>query len=459
MARAKKKADLTAEEKLAAALVPEAEQPYKVPENWCWVRLGSAYDVNPSYDLPPEGEIAFTPMASVPQGLQAYPIFDYGDSKSLSKGYRRYGEGDVAFAKISPCFENRKSMIVHNMPSPVGVGSTELVVLHSTVIDPRFTYLLVVDERFIRDGAQFKGTVGQQRLRKGFVENYAVPLPPLPEQRRIVNRVESLFAKLDEAESKLRDILAQSETRRTAILHDAFSGKLTKAWRDEHGVSSDTWKRMQLGDVLLAKPRNGYSPKPVAHETPYKSLSLSAVTKGVFDPTCFKYVDIDIDERSYLWLEPGDILLQRANSLEKVGTSALYMGESHEFVYPDLMMKLQVKEGISSTFLAYQLKLPMILHHFRANATGTAGNMPKINQKTVCSAPAVMPSLSEQKEIVRRLDTLFAKQDAADARVNGALSAISTLRQTILARALRGELGTNDPTEESPIELLEQLYD
>lgn len=438
MARAKKKVAQTAEEKLAAALVPEAEQPYEVPENWRWVRLGSVCGLKAGKNIK-ASEISQTETTH-----HKYPCIGGNGVRGFVASSNRSGRHPII---------GRQGALCGNVQMAEGsFYATEhaVVVDSSATTDTDWLYYALKQ----LDLHRFATATAQPGLAVGKIAVAPLPLPPLPEQRRIVERVESLFAKLDEAESKLRAILAQSETRRTAILHDVFSGKLTKAWRDEHGVSSDTWKRMQLGDVLLAKPRNGYSPKPVAHETPYKSLSLSAVTKGVFDPTCFKYVDIDIDERSYLWLEPGDILLQRANSLEKVGTSALYMGESHEFVYPDLMMKLQVKEGISSTFFAYQLKLPTILHHFRANATGTAGNMPKINQKTVCSAPVVMPSLSEQKEIVRRLDSLFAKQDAADARVNDALSAISTLRQTILARALRGELWTNDPAEDSLMLLL-----
>ena len=85
----------------------------------------------------------------------------------------------------------------------------------------------------------------------------------------------------------------------------------------------------------------------------------------------FRYV-ADISDDSFLWLKPGDILIQRANSLDKVGTSAIYTGGEHEFIYPDLMMKLQVKESVSNAFIAYQLKTEESLAYFRNNATGTA---------------------------------------------------------------------------------------
>ena len=138
-------------------------------------------------------------------------------------------------------------------------------------------------------------------------------------------------------------------------------------------------------------------------------MTLSATTSGVFKDEYFKYVDETIPEDSYLWLKPGDLLIQGANSLDKVGTSAVYTGQEHEFIYPDLMMKLQVVETPSSRFVAYSLKRDDSLAYFRANATGTTGNMPKINQKVVSQTPLNLPTFDEQIEIVRILESLFDK--------------------------------------------------
>ena len=138
-------------------------------------------------------------------------------------------------------------------------------------------------------------------------------------------------------------------------------------------------------------------------------MTLSATTSGVFKDEYFLYVDETIPEDSYLWLKPGDLLIQGANSLDKVGTSAVYTGQEHEFIYPDLMMKLQVVETPSSRFVAYSLKKDDSLAYFRANATGTTGNMPKINQKVVSQTPLNLPTFDEQIEIVRILESLFDK--------------------------------------------------
>jgi type I restriction enzyme S subunit len=283
------------------------------------------------------------------------------------------------------------------------------------------------------------------------------PLSPLSEQQRIVDRIESLFSQLEEAKEKAQAVVDGFELRKSAILHQAFTGELTEQWRREHGVGVESWKRHSLIDILVEKPRNGYSPKPVAYETPYKSMTLSATTSGVFMPEYFKYVDEKISDDSYLWLKPGDILMQRANSLEKVGTSALYTGGEHEFIYPDLMMKLQVKEGNLPEFIAYQLKTEKVLIYLRSNATGTAGNMPKINQKVVSSVPIMIASMDEQREIVRILDALLSKEQQAKDTAEAVLDQIDTMKKAILARAFRGKLGTNDPSEENAVELLKAV--
>jgi len=279
------------------------------------------------------------------------------------------------------------------------------------------------------------------------LEKTPIPIPPRPEQQRIVDRIEGLFAKLDKAKEKAQTVVDGFEDRKAAILHNAFNGELTSEWRDERGVTLDSWKSIKLIDILTEKPRNGYSPKPVAYATPYKSMTLSATTSGFFDAKHYKYIDADIPDDSYLWLKPNDILIQRANSLDKVGTSALYTGGEHEFVYPDLMMKLRVSSDCVPAFVAYSLKTQSSLTYFRNNATGTAGNMPKINQDTVSNTPMVLPQKDEQAEIVRILDSFFSKERETIRLAKQAISKIELEKQAILSLAFRGELGTNDPNE------------
>lgn len=437
---AKKKQALSPEERLAAALVPEEEWPYALPDGWKWVRLGKIYEVNPKIQADDNIEASFITMSDICPGIKSQ--FDFSIKKwgEIKKGHTQFANGDVAFAKISPCFENRKSMILDGLKNGIGAGTTELIVLRNPQIDNKYTFLFISSEEFIRHARNtYKGVVGQQRINLDFVKNYPMPLPPLSEQRRLVARIESLFAKLDAAREKVQSVLDSHETRKAALLHEAFTGKLTAKWREERGIPQ-SWKNGKLLDCLLEKPRNGYSPKAVNYPTKCKSMSLSATTDGIFKKEYYKYIDEEIPADSYLWLEPGDILIQRSNSLEKVGISAIYTGGTHEYIYPDLMMKLQVNNQNDPAYINYFLQRAETRAYFLSNATGIAGNMPKINQKTVSNTPVNYPSLTEQQEIVRILDRLLAREQRARQAAEETLAAIDRMKQSILARAFRGEL-------------------
>lgn len=222
------------------------------------------------------------------------------------------------------------------------------------------------------------------------------------------------------------------------MLAAATSGKLVS--EININLSYSKWDNVKLIDVIQTKPRNGYSPKGVDYLTDVKNLTLSATTRGYFDENCFKYVDVIIPRDSHLWLKNGDFLIQRANSLEYVGVSALYDGKDDQFIYPDLMMKFRANEKIHPKYLYYSLQTEKTRKYFRDNATGTTGNMPKINQTVVSNTPINLPSLTEQHEIVRRVEQLFAYADTIEKQVNNALARVNNLTQSILAKAFRGEL-------------------
>lgn len=222
-------------------------------------------------------------------------------------------------------------------------------------------------------------------------------------------------------------------------------------------ASQFSWGDCQIGDLLKEKPRNGYSPKAVDRDTAVRSLTLSATTTGRFRSECFKYVPDDIPQDSHLWIAKGDILIQRANSLEYVGVSAIVDVELDGYIYPDLMMKCRANERTSAEFLHLVLSSDRVRDYFRSNATGTAGNMPKINQQTVISAPCRLPPKAEQTEIVRRVETLFAFADRLEVRLQAAQTASDRLTPSLLAKAFRGELVPQDPNDEPASELLKRM--
>ncbi|ATM89606.1 TPA: restriction endonuclease subunit S [Klebsiella aerogenes] len=275
-------------------------------------------------------------------------------------------------------------------------------------------------------------------VNKGKFSKAPISIPSLAEQKIIADKLDTLLAQVDSTKAHLEKIPQILKHFRLAVLTAAVSGKLTEEWRDIN--SSEKWETVKLLDIIVAKPRNGYSPKGVEYETAIKNLTLSAVTKGYFIENCFKYVDIDISDDSYLWVKNGDILIQRANSLEYVGVSAIYEGKDNQYIYPDLMMKFRVNERILTKYLHYSLLSEPTREYFRKNASGTTGNMPKINQGTVSAAPVNLPPISEQTEIVRRVEQLFAYADSIEKQVQDALERVNNLTQSILAKAFRGEL-------------------
>ena len=197
---------------------------------------------------------------------------------------------------------------------------------------------------------------------------------------------------------------------------------------------------MVLGDLILEKPRNGYSPKGVDYETPFRNLTLTATTGGVFREGFFKYVDLDIDTESYLWVKHNDILIQRANTLEYVGTAVVYPGEDNKYVYPDLMMKCHLKEGINPYFIVHQLQSYKSRLYYQKNATGTSGSMPKINQKTVSNTPLIITDINTQDKIVSEIDSRLSVCDKIEETVTTALQEAEAMRQSILKQAFAGEL-------------------
>ncbi|KHL69317.1 type I restriction enzyme S protein [Pseudomonas flexibilis] len=279
-------------------------------------------------------------------------------------------------------------------------------------------------------------------------------LPPLAEQTRIAQKLDELLAQVDTLKARIDAIPALLKRFRQSVLAAAVSGRLTENWRKGEPAN---WTALTIADLIDGKPRNGYSPKAVEYDTGVKSLSLSATTSGIFKGEYFKYVDQEISKESYLWLQPGDILIQRANTLEYVGVSAIYEGDPLEYIYPDLMMKCRAKDRVLTKFLYFCLSSQKVRKHFRDHATGTAGNMPKINQHTVMNAPALLPPLAEQTEIVRRVEQLFAFADQLEAKVATAQARIDRLTQSILAKAFRGELVPQDPNDEPASVLLERI--
>ena len=420
------------------------------PSDWVACSISDVAQVNPKkLDAEPDTISGFVPMALAPVSFSDSLRYEEKHWKEIKKSYTNFQNGDVIFAKVTPCFENGKAAIVDGLPNGIGAGSSEFYVLrpHTPYVLPEILFALIKTQKFANDGAaNMTGAVGLRRVPRAFVESFDIPMIPIAEQKVIAEKLDTLLAQVEATKTRLESALETLKQFRQSVLAAAVSGKLTEDWRDS---SLPQWQKVKLIDVLESKPRNGKSPKGVDYETPYRNLTLSSTTTGKFIENQYKFVELDIDSDSYLWVKNGDILIQRANTIDYVGVSAIYEGEDDKYVYPDLIMKCRSNESTLGKYIHLALSSEKVRKYFRDNATGTAGNMPKINQQVVSNAPISLPTLAEQHEIVSRVARLFASADATEQQVNQALERVNNLTKSILAKAFRGEL-TEQWRKENP---------
>ena len=173
------------------------EIPFVISETWQWVRVRDVFQLNPKNEAEDEKLVAFIPMEKISAGYKSDFTFDTAKWGTIKKGFTHFANGDVAFAKITPCFQNRKSAIFHDLPNGIGAGTTELKVLrpYGNTID-RWYLLYFLESPYFIDEATFKGTANQQRIVVGYLEDKLFPLPTQKEQQRIVAQIEKLFEQL-----------------------------------------------------------------------------------------------------------------------------------------------------------------------------------------------------------------------------------------------------------------------
>ncbi len=303
-----------------------------------------------------------------------------------------------------------------------------------------------------------------------------VKFPTLSNQIKIANGLNRFLSH----HSKLDYEIVYQETflikLKQAILQEAIQGRLTADWRKENPDVEpagqlleriqqekqrlivekkirkekpllpitheeipfkipDSWEWCRLGTLIEKKPRNGISLKPVEYKTDTKTLKLSATSSGTFDGSQCKYLDLKVEPDSYLWLRDGDILIQRANSLELVGTTAVYRGRDFEFIYPDLMMKCRTVFLESTDYLHHVLSSQTTKNYFQSKASGSAGNMPKVSQTTVIATLIPLPPLGEQIAITKRVKALMDLCRQLETEIKHSRTHAENLLQVVLQEA------------------------
>lgn len=451
MARGKKKETLTPEERLQVALVPEGEQPYKVPRNWCWVRLELL--LRSSKEKTEEFSDADLKYVGLEHMQKDGGIVAYDSAERVKSLKNVFHPQQILYGKLRPYLNK------HDIATFDGVCSTDILVFNATSVTiPKFVNFFLDQDTFIEYAVSNSKGINLPRVSESVVLDAKCPLPPIYEQHRIVDRIESLFAKLDEAKQKAQDALDSFETRKAAILHKAFTGELTAQWRKEHGVGMKSWENLRLENLIEGGPQNGLYKPQTAYGTGTKILRIDCFYEGAVLPwENLKRLALSKNEIEQYHLNINDIVINRVNSMAYLGKSALIRELPEECVFESNMMRITLNTRMVIPEYAIKYLNSVIgVQELRKNAK-QAVNQASINQQDVKNVAIKLPKLDEQAEIVRILDDLLAKEQQAKEAAEGVLEQIDLIKKAILARAFRGELGTNDPSEESAQELIKNF--
>lgn len=448
MAAGKKQLELTAEEKLQQALVPEAEQPYKVPDNWCWTYIKCVSEVvtggTPSkkhieyYG----GNFPFFKPSDLDAERYVYDASEYlsEEGKKVSRIIPKYSTAVCCIGSIG------KSGYLE-------IEGTTNQQINSAI--PKFNslylYYFIKSEYFIDQLWKKASATTISIVNKSKMEDCVFPLPPLVEQQRIVERIETLFAKLDEAKEKLQNTIDTIEARKAAILHKAFTGELTANWRNQHGLTLDSWEEKTVTDlcsIIVDCPHS----TPKWEKEGMICLRTTNIKAGYLDLSELKYVtESTFVERNKRCIpQYGDVVLTREGSIGDIAV----IPEGLDICLGQRMMLLRPKE-CESNFLVYFFINPMIIDKIREKTMGSTA--PRMNMSDIKKLMLKCPTLDEQTEIVRIVDNLLAKEQQAQQLAQNALAQIDLIKKSILARAFRGQLATNNPADEPAVELLKRV--
>jgi type I restriction enzyme S subunit len=396
------------------------------------VPLTDVVELNPRSDrtrLADDLEVSFVPMAAVEAGsgrMDATTIRRFGEVK---KGYTTFREGDVLFAKITPCMENGKMAVARGLRNGIGCGSTEFHVLRSRPgVDAKYVYHFVSSARFRAEAAHhMTGAVGQKRVPAAFLEQCEIPLPELDEQRRIIAEVDEQLSRLDEAVANLKRVKANLDRYLAATLGEAFSGK----WA---GTEAD-WRPVPLREVADVQLGQQRAPVHAADVNPIPYVRAANVTWQGLDLNDVKSMGFPNVARYRLAY--GDILLAEASgSANEVGKPAVWRDEIPGACYQKTLVRVRCRPNRLNFEFAYYFFLHTCRSgHFARLAPGVG--ILHLTAERMLVWPTTAPPLPVQASVVGEIERRLSIVREVDAQVDANLKRAGALRQAVLACAYR----------------------
>lgn len=390
----KKKTALTIEERLQQALVPAEEQPYEVPENWVWVRLGAIAEIvtggTPSKKHPEYygGNFPFYKPSDLDQGRLTYDASEYlsEEGKNVSRIIPKNSTAVCCIGSIGKC-------------GYLMCEGTTNQQINSAIpkINSLCLYYYLCTENFVQDLLSMASATTIAIVNKSKMESCAFPLPPLSEQQRIVERIEELLAKLDEAKERLQEVADSFAVRKAAILHNAFTGELTKQWRRENGVSDESWEEITWGSFIekieAGKNWNALGRPPKNGE--FGVVKVSAVTWGEFledeSKTCTEESQWNEEKR----ISVGDFLFSRANTIQLVGNCVIVKDVKRKLMLSDKILRFSLSERVYDFFALWYTRTSSYRKQIESVASGNQDGMRNISQNNMKMIIFPLPTLPE----------------------------------------------------------------
>lgn len=419
----------------------------EIPGNWKWVRVGNIAKINPKNDCNDNEEASFIPMALVTEGFHNKHTFEIKEWGTIKKGFNHLLEGDIGVAKITPCFQNRKSVVFQNLHNGFGACTTELIVLRTDndcLLNEYLLYFFKTEE-FIHKGVDsFTGVVGQQRIHKDYLKMSPIPLPPVEEQRRIVKKIKESFELIDVIDRLQQHYSSDIEILKSKIIDAGIQGKLTEQLPKD-GTAEELIEQIEIQKNTILKNRKGRVDKKIKaidgdfpYEIPshwkwirFGNIGLfkkgpfgSALTKSMFVPkgentvkvyeqqhainkdntlgTYYITREYFDDSMSGFEVLPGDIIVSCAGT---IGETYIMPDDIEQGIINQALMRVTLAEGVNRKFFQY---------YFDANLKKSAQN--ESNGSAIKNIPPFdvmknwyfpIPPLEEQERIVVKIENIL----------------------------------------------------
>ncbi len=448
MARGKKlEKALPLEEMLELALVPEEEQPYEIPGNWCWVKLKSICEFERGITFPATAKenketkknIACLRTANIQNDLQIEDLIYVNKEYMKGNDAKLVRKDDIIMSSANSRELVGKTSYVYTLPFPMTFGGFVLTIRAKHVLSKYLFYYLrlqFLTGKFMGESTQ---TTNIANINTKILGNYALALPPCPEQIRIVERIEKLFNQLEEAKAKIQSVRDGFEGRKAAILYRAFTGELIGIKNKGTVPLENIVDAIKIGPFGSALHKKDYISDGVPVINPKHICAQKIISEDKVSITIEKAKEL----QSYK-LQENDIVMGRRGEM---GRSAPVTKREAGWLCGTGSLIIRLKKGYIASFYSQIIASHSAVQYLEEHSVGST--MKNLNEKVIKSLPVPNYTIKQQKEIINVLDQILSREQQAKRITEIILTQMETLKKSILAQAFRGQLGTNDPIEKN----------